>query len=184
MGTRKLLAFDRSGAGFAPEGNWLPPTHAHRAGSPGDSAHAPNRLRRARLRSPGRGLANRFDAVGSGATKPRPRRNERPMQRRFEGRKFMVTGAGTGFGAELSVRAAEEGAALVLIHYRRSQAGAERTAERVRNAGAETELVQGDITSWSEVKRMAAFAFGEAGGIDVLVNNVGEMASAQSSWEE
>jgi 3-oxoacyl-[acyl-carrier protein] reductase len=106
------------------------------------------------------------------------------MQRRFEGRRFMVTGAGTGFGAELSVRAAEEGAALVLIHYRRSQAGAERTAERVRNAGARTELVQGDITSWSDVKRMAGFAFGDAGGIDVLVNNVGEMASTQSSWEE
>jgi 3-oxoacyl-[acyl-carrier protein] reductase len=106
------------------------------------------------------------------------------MQRRFEGRKFMVTGAGTGFGAELSVRAAEEGAALVLIHYRRSQAGAERTAERVRSAGAETRLVQGDITSWSDVKRMATFAFAEVGGIDVLVNNVGEMASTQSSWEE
>jgi NAD(P)-dependent dehydrogenase (short-subunit alcohol dehydrogenase family) len=31
---------------------------------------------------------------------------------------------------------------------------------------------------------MATFAFSDVGGIDVLVNNVGEMASAQSSWEE
>jgi 3-oxoacyl-[acyl-carrier protein] reductase len=96
----------------------------------------------------------------------------------------MVTGAGTGFGAELATRAAEEGAALVLVHYRSSRAGAERTAERVRAAGARATLVQGDITSWSEVNRMATFAFADAGGVDVLVNNVGEMASAQSSWTE
>jgi 3-oxoacyl-[acyl-carrier protein] reductase len=44
------------------------------------------------------------------------------MQRRFEGRSFMVTGAGTGFGAELAVRAAQEGAAKVLVHYRSSAA--------------------------------------------------------------
>ena len=106
------------------------------------------------------------------------------MQRRFEGKRFMVTGAGTGFGAELSVRAAEEGAAKVLIHYRSSAAGAERTAERVREAGAEAELIQGDITSWADIKRMADHALGAGGGLDVLVNNVGEMASSQASWTE
>lgn len=106
------------------------------------------------------------------------------MQRRFEGKSFLVTGAGTGFGAELAVRAAQEGAARVLVHYRRSEAGAQRTAERAREAGAEAELVQGDITSWADIKRMADFAFEPAGGIDVLVNNVGDMASDQASWTE
>lgn len=106
------------------------------------------------------------------------------MQRRFEGRTFMVTGAGTGFGAELAVRAAQEGAETVLVHYRSSAAGAERTAERVREAGAESEIVQGDITSWSDIKRMVRWAFDEHEGLDVLVNNVGDMASGQASWEE
>jgi 3-oxoacyl-[acyl-carrier protein] reductase len=106
------------------------------------------------------------------------------MERRFEDRKFMVTGAGTGFGAALAVRAAAEGAATVLVHYRSSSDGAERTAERVRERGAEALLVQGDITSWEDIKRMAERAFGEAGGIDVLVNNVGDMASGQASWTE
>jgi 3-oxoacyl-[acyl-carrier protein] reductase len=106
------------------------------------------------------------------------------MQRRFEGRSFMVTGAGTGFGAALSVRAAQEGAAKVLIHYRSSAAGAERTAESVRAAGAQATLIQGDITSWADIKRMAETAFGEFGGLDVLINNVGDMASGQASWEE
>ncbi len=106
------------------------------------------------------------------------------MVARFEGKTFMVTGAGTGFGAALAVRAAQEGAARVLVHYRRSVDGAERTADRVRAAGAECQLVQGDITSWPDIKRMASTAFEEAGGIDVLVNNVGDMASGQASWTE
>ena len=54
-----------------------------------------------------------------------------PIPRRFEGRSVLVTGAGTGFGAEIAVRAAQEGARVVGVHYRSSAAGAERTAERV-----------------------------------------------------
>ena len=106
------------------------------------------------------------------------------MTKRFDGRSFLITGAGTGFGAELAVRAAQEGAAKILIHYRSSAAGAERTAERVQEIGAATELIQGDITSWADIKRMADAAFGAFGGLDVLVNNVGEMASGQASWTE
>ena len=37
---------------------------------------------------------------------------------RFEGKAVLVTGAGTGFGAELAVRAAQEGA-RVAVHYNR-----------------------------------------------------------------
>ena len=106
------------------------------------------------------------------------------MERRFEGKTFMVTGAGTGFGAALSLRAAHEGAGKVLVHYRSSAGGAERTAERVRGAGAEALLMRGDITSWADIQRMAAWAFEDGGGVDVLVNNVGEMASGQASWTE
>ena len=99
---------------------------------------------------------------------------------RLEGKQVMVTGAGTGFGAELAVRAAQEGAAAVVVHYRSSAAGAEQTAERVREAGAEARLVQGDISQWEDIRRMA----GEAGEVDVLVNNVGDMASDQHGWDD
>jgi 3-oxoacyl-[acyl-carrier protein] reductase len=106
------------------------------------------------------------------------------VQRRFDGKTFMVTGAGTGFGAALSLRAAQEGAAKVIVHYRSSAGGAESTAERVREAGAEALVVQGDITSWADIQRMAAWAFEDGGGVDVLMNNVGDMASGQASWTE
>jgi 3-oxoacyl-[acyl-carrier protein] reductase len=102
------------------------------------------------------------------------------MSGKLEGKRVMVTGAGTGFGQQLAIRAAQEGAAEVLVHYRSSEAGAQETAAQVRAAGAEASLVQGDISHWDEIKRMAE----EAGNLDVLVNNVGDMASSQHSWRE
>jgi 3-oxoacyl-[acyl-carrier protein] reductase len=99
---------------------------------------------------------------------------------RLDGKTVMVTGAGTGFGQQLAIKAAEEGAARVIVHYRSSAAGAEQTAASVRDAGAEAPLIQGDISSWDEIKRMAE----EAGDVDALVNNVGDMASSQTTWRE
>jgi 3-oxoacyl-[acyl-carrier protein] reductase len=99
---------------------------------------------------------------------------------KLEGKTVMVTGAGTGFGQQLAIKAAEEGAARVIVHYRSSAAGAEQTADGVRAAGSDADLIQGDISSWEEIKRMAD----DAGDVDALVNNVGDMASSQTSWSE
>ena len=99
---------------------------------------------------------------------------------RLDGRTVMITGAGTGFGAELAVKAAQEGAATVVIHYRSSEAGARETAARVEAEGAASRLVRGDISKWDDIKRMVS----EAGDVDVLVNNVGDMASEQTRWDE
>jgi 3-oxoacyl-[acyl-carrier protein] reductase len=99
---------------------------------------------------------------------------------RFEGKTVMVTGAGTGFGRQLATRAAQDGAQKVIVHYRSSAQGAEETADAVRAAGAEAQLVQGDISIWDEIKRMVR----EAPDVDVLVNNVGDMASDQHGWQD
>jgi len=102
------------------------------------------------------------------------------MSGRLDAKTVMVTGAGTGFGQQLAIRAAQEGAAGIVVHYRSSAAGAEETASAVRDAGAEASLVQGDIAHWDDIKRMVQ----EAGEVDVLVNNVGDMASDQHGWED
>jgi NAD(P)-dependent dehydrogenase (short-subunit alcohol dehydrogenase family) len=107
-----------------------------------------------------------------------------PIPRRFEGRSVVVTGAGTGFGAEIALRAAQEGARAVGIHYRSSKAGAEQTAEQVRAAGAESVLLQADIVEWAQVARMAEEAFAQLGSVDVLINNVGDVAREQMSWRD
>ena len=58
-----------------------------------------------------------------------------PMPRRFEGRSVFVTGSGTGFGAEIAVRAAQEGARIVGVHYRKSEDGAKQTASASDRGG-------------------------------------------------
>ena len=105
------------------------------------------------------------------------------ITQRFPGRSILVTGAGTGFGAEIAVRAAQEGA-RVGVHYRNSKSGAENTAQRIRDLGGEAVLVHGDITSWDDIKRMADAAFASFDGLDVLINNVGDVARDQMSWRD
>jgi 3-oxoacyl-[acyl-carrier protein] reductase len=105
------------------------------------------------------------------------------ITQRFPGRSILVTGAGTGFGAEIAVRAAQEGA-RVAVHYNRSKDGAEHTAARIRELGGEAVLIQGDITSRDDIRSMVDAAFTAFGGLDVLVNNVGDVAREQMSWRD
>jgi NAD(P)-dependent dehydrogenase (short-subunit alcohol dehydrogenase family) len=102
---------------------------------------------------------------------------------RFAGKSVLVTGAGTGFGAEIAYRAAQEGA-RVGVHYNRSKDGAERTADRIRSLGADAFVVQADIATWDAIKALAEEVFAHFDGLDVLVNNVGDVATEQMSWRE
>ncbi|MGI5459975.1 SDR family NAD(P)-dependent oxidoreductase [Streptomyces sp. CA-249302] len=106
-----------------------------------------------------------------------------PVPERFVGKTVLVTGAGTGYGAEIAVRAAQEGAD-VAVHYRSSREGAETTAERITALGRKAVLVQGDISVHQDVIRMAEEVFGHFGVLDVLVNNVGDVAGDQMSWRD
>lgn len=105
------------------------------------------------------------------------------MSGRLEGRIALVTGAGKGFGVAIAEGLAREGAD-VAVHYRSSKEGAEATAARVRELGREAATVQGDISSWNDVRRMVREVVERFGRIDVLVNNVGDMAAQQMSWRE
>jgi 3-oxoacyl-[acyl-carrier protein] reductase len=105
------------------------------------------------------------------------------FHQRFAGKTVLVTGAGTGFGAAIAVRAAQEGAD-VAVHYRSSEAGARQTAAGVEAAGRKAFLVQADIVDWAQVTRMADAVWDRFGRLDVAVNNVGDMASEQMSWRD
>jgi NAD(P)-dependent dehydrogenase (short-subunit alcohol dehydrogenase family) len=102
---------------------------------------------------------------------------------KFQDKVVMVTGAGRGFGAVLATAFAKEGA-HVIVHYNSSSKGAEETAAAVRAVGRKTLLVQGDIAKLDDVRRLTEQSFQEFGRIDVLVNNVGDMALDQKSWRE
>jgi 3-oxoacyl-[acyl-carrier protein] reductase len=101
---------------------------------------------------------------------------------RLEGRQALVTGAGRGFGSAIALALAREGAD-VACHYNRSAQGAGAVAEEIRSLGRAAFTVQADLTSWPEVRRLTDEAF-ERAEIDLLVNNVGDVAAEQMSWRE
>jgi 3-oxoacyl-[acyl-carrier protein] reductase len=97
---------------------------------------------------------------------------------RLAGKWALVTGAGRGFGTNIARRLAREGAHVV-VHYNRSAGPAEALAHELGGFA-----VQADVTSWADVKRLAEDVFERTGGLDVRVNNVGDVAPEQGSWRE
>ena len=102
---------------------------------------------------------------------------------RFQDKVVLVTGAGRGFGAVLAQAFAREGAHIV-VHYNSSASGAEEVAAGVRALGRKAMVVQGNIADLAQVRALTERAFAEFGHVDVLVNNVGDMALEQKSWRE
>lgn len=102
---------------------------------------------------------------------------------RFKDKVVMVTGSGRGFGAVLADAYAREGADLI-IHYNSSADGAEAVAKSVRDMGRRALVVKGDISKLADVIHLTEAAFKEFGRVDILVNNVGDMALDQVSWRE
>jgi len=102
---------------------------------------------------------------------------------RFAGKNVLVTGAGRGFGRSLALAFAREGADVV-IHYNSSAAGAEEVAAEVRALGRRSAIVKGDISSHADVLNITRTSFDALGYLDILVNNVGDMALDQVSWRE
>jgi 3-oxoacyl-[acyl-carrier protein] reductase len=102
---------------------------------------------------------------------------------RFAGKNILVTGAGTGFGAAIAVRAAQEGADIA-VHYRRSREGAEATAAKIEELGRKAYLVQADMGDYAQIKRLADDVWSHFGRVDVAVNNVGDVAGDQMSWRD
>ncbi|WET81697.1 SDR family oxidoreductase [Amycolatopsis sp. QT-25] len=95
-------------------------------------------------------------------------------------RKAVITGGDSGIGRAVAIAFAREGADLVLSYLEEEQEDAERTAELVREAGRQVELVPGDIRDERHCGHIIDTAVSTLGGIDVLVNN----AAYQMSSEE
>jgi 3-oxoacyl-[acyl-carrier protein] reductase len=105
------------------------------------------------------------------------------MSERLENRIALVTGAGRGFGREIALGLAREGAD-VCVHYNSSREGAEATADAIRETGRRASTVQANLEQWPEIEAMASEVFDRLGRVDVLVNNVGDVAPEQMSWRD
>ena len=90
----------------------------------------------------------------------------------FKGFVVVVTGASTGLGRAIAVETASRGAQAVIVNYARSAEEAEETARQVEAQGAKAVLVQGDVASDGDCRKIAEAA-APFGRIDALFNNAG-----------
>jgi NAD(P)-dependent dehydrogenase (short-subunit alcohol dehydrogenase family) len=84
----------------------------------------------------------------------------------------VVTGSSSGIGAA-TVRLFAERGWDVVINFSREAAPAEAVAEQCRALGARTLVVQADVASEADCRRLAAEVQQQFGRADVLVNNAG-----------
>lgn len=93
------------------------------------------------------------------------------MTRLFEDKVAMVTGAGSGIGAAMARRFAEEGAKVVVADLK--EEAAHEVAARIEKAGGTAIAVQQDVSDPASVEKSVDFAVEKFGRLDVAVNNAG-----------
>ena len=94
------------------------------------------------------------------------------------GKRILVTGGGTGLGAEMALRFARLGAAIAIVG-RRAEV-LEATARSIREAtGARVDCEACDVRDPSSVERTIDTLWGDA-AVDVLVNNAAATFTART----
>lgn len=84
----------------------------------------------------------------------------------------IVTGSAAGIGAACAARLASKGA-RVAINYTKSASEAQEVAAVCQAAGGQAMLVQADVSSDDDCRRLAQIVLEKWGRIDGLVNNAG-----------
>src|ERR1043165_4907591 len=93
------------------------------------------------------------------------------QSRSIAGSRILITGASQGIGKALAEAAAARGA-KVLACARKVEL-LQELAEKIRAKGGVIEIVQADITSPEDRRKLAETAERAFGGLDILVNNAG-----------
>jgi 3-oxoacyl-[acyl-carrier protein] reductase len=90
------------------------------------------------------------------------------LKMRLEGKIALVTGAASGYGAEIARRFAREGAKVVLMDL--NAEGAKKVASE---ASDEAVAVGGDVTKRSDIDAAVKLATDKFDRLDIVVNNAG-----------
>ncbi len=85
----------------------------------------------------------------------------------------LVTGSAKGIGKALALALAKEGYD-VAVHYRSSRPEAEAVAAEAASHGVKSTILQADVTRPDEAQALVREAHEKLGGLDVLINNVGD----------
>ena len=100
---------------------------------------------------------------------------------RFDGKRVIVTGAGSGFGEAIAKRFAAEGGRVLLADV--NLAGAERVAGEIEASSGTALPLAVNVAEEAQVEAMVQHAVDEWGGVDVLVNNAGYSHRQKLLWK-
>lgn len=92
------------------------------------------------------------------------------IRKRFSGKVMVITGAAQGIGKGVALRAAEEGARLVLIDRAEYL---DDVCSVLRRDGHDVIAIHADLELWEQTESAMRQAHAHFGQIDILVNNVG-----------
>ena len=90
----------------------------------------------------------------------------------MDGKRVLVTGAGTGIGRGIALEFAKEGGDVVL-HYAHSSDGARSAVGEITHSGGKAAALEADLADIGQCHELVVQARDFLGGIDVLVNNAG-----------
>jgi 3-oxoacyl-[acyl-carrier protein] reductase len=90
------------------------------------------------------------------------------------GKRVLVTGAGQGLGYSIAEHLLDAGA-NVAVHYFSSHAGANELKALGEKRGRKIALFQADLTREKEARGLPALAADVFGGLDILINNAGDL---------
>jgi NAD(P)-dependent dehydrogenase (short-subunit alcohol dehydrogenase family) len=91
------------------------------------------------------------------------------------GKAVLVTGAGAGIGREIARWFARAGAAVAVNDVR--AAYAESVVGEIEHDGGKAIAIVADCRAAAEIERMVTTTVATLGGLDVAVNNIGNLAS-------
>lgn len=99
------------------------------------------------------------------------------MEREFEGKVALVTGAGRGMGRAIALKLAR-GGAVVIVNDVRSE-DARKVVREIEAEGGRALAFVADVADYQAVKAMVDAAVNEFGTVDILVNNAGVLRATQ-----
>ncbi|KAH6976687.1 3-oxoacyl-reductase [Ilyonectria destructans] len=89
----------------------------------------------------------------------------------FAGKVALITGAGTGMGADAAILLAQRGAKVVLVGRRPDPLS--KVQKHIEDAGGEALAIPADVSSAADMERVVGEAMAKFGALHYAVNNAG-----------
>lgn len=99
----------------------------------------------------------------------------------FSGKCILVTGGGAGIGRAIAEAFGQRGAAVAIAEI--DAARLRDTEQTLKERGIDVLALQADVTRRADVERVMAAVEERFGGLDVLVNNVGDFLGIVKPFE-